>query len=132
MASLLNVAPGRVAPALRDVLDVTESHLQAELERIAGSVVPVRSRNNHRELFLAFQFAALSLLAKRKNTVGRHAAIVLHQLFDFREVATRSLSLGIGLRHPPSSPLSGAGQLFAKNSGLVSHADRVLRDFPTQ
>ena len=100
VASLLNVGPGRVAPALRDVLDVTESHLQAELERIAGSVVPVRSRNNHRELFLAFQFAALSLLAKRKNTVGRHAAIVLHQLFDFREVASRSLSLGDWLETP--------------------------------
>ncbi len=100
VASLLKVDPGSVTRALRDALQFSEAGLRSELERIAGSVVPVRSRNNHRELFLAFQFAALSLLATRKNTVGRHAAIILHQLFDLREVASRPLSLGDWLETP--------------------------------
>jgi len=94
VASLLAVEPGHVFGALRDAVGVPEAELRADLERIAGSVVPVRTRNRHRELFLAFQFAALSILARKSNTVGEHAAIALHQLFDVRDVARRRLFLG--------------------------------------
>ena len=90
VSSLLDVEPGRVFSTLREVIGARHDDLRADLERIAGSVVPMRSRNAHRELFLAFQFAALSLLAKNRNTLGQHAATVLHQLFDFPEVARHS------------------------------------------
>jgi hypothetical protein len=94
VASLLKVEPGHVFSALRQAAGTSNDELQAALEQIAGSVVPVRSRNRHRELFLAFQFAGLSVLAKRQDGIGRDATIILHQLFSLPQAAKRPVPLG--------------------------------------
>jgi hypothetical protein len=70
VASLLDVDPGLVLPALRDAVGMAEAELRSNLERIAGSVVPVRTKNSHRELFLAFQFAALSYSKRTRIRSG--------------------------------------------------------------
>jgi hypothetical protein len=100
VAGLLEVEPGQVLAALRQSLGMADVQLRNELEHIAGSVVPVRARNTHRELFLAFQYAALSLLAKNNNPLGQKAATILHELFDDRALDARSLPLGDWLETP--------------------------------
>jgi hypothetical protein len=94
LASVLDAPPGSVFLALRDALQTSEAELRANLERLAGSVVPIRKRYSHRELFLAFQYAGLRLLADLSNETGSRAKVMLHQLFGFPEIAARPLPLG--------------------------------------
>lgn len=94
VASLLDVEPGLVFSTLVKVTQTAEADLQAQLESIAGTVVPIRRRNSHREMYLAFQFAALSILADLGGDLGDRASVVLHTLFSDSRVADRPVPLG--------------------------------------
>lgn len=100
VASLLDVDPGHVLSTLATATGRPEISLREELERIAGSIVPIRRRNTHRELFFAFQFAALSVLATVAGGVGNRATVVLNSLFTDTRVADRSIPLGDWLETP--------------------------------
>ncbi len=94
-ASILGVEPGQVFNALAEATSLSAEVLRGELEAMAAGVVPARSRNRHREIFLGFQYAALALLARKKNALGQRAGVALHQLFDFPPASKRSaLQLG--------------------------------------
>jgi hypothetical protein len=94
VATLLDVPPEGVLDALRKALGTTESELRTDLEQAAGRVTPLRSRLPHEELFMAFQHAALSLLAAHRGALGSRAQVVLEELFDMPVVASRSIPLG--------------------------------------
>lgn len=97
LASLLNTEPGTVFSTLHMVVGGSESDLRRSLEELAGSVVSVKKRNTHKELFLAFQFAGLTILSKAGGGIGDRASIVLRELFDFSTSTRRPLQLGAWL-----------------------------------
>jgi hypothetical protein len=57
-------------------------------------------RNTHKELFLAFQFAGLTLLSRLRNELGERAAIALHELFDAPAGRRRPVQLRDWLETP--------------------------------
>lgn len=93
VAWLLDVQPGSVFMALGKELRLEKRELRTKLEHLAGSMVPVKSRNYHKQLFLAFQFAGLKLLSEGRGPLADKAAVVLHDLFDLRTVAQRPIPL---------------------------------------
>ncbi|MCA1733957.1 MAG: hypothetical protein LC732_10195, partial [Acidobacteria bacterium] len=101
VAALLGAEPGHVVEALEKATGSAPSELQAKLEQIAGRTLRSKSRYYHRELFFAFQYAALTVLSERKNAVGKKATIILQIAFAQAEFAeSASVQLGNWLELP--------------------------------
>jgi hypothetical protein len=101
VAALLQAEPGQVFEALVAATGADRAALRNRLEEIAGRSVRTKSRYYHRELFLAFQFAALKVLAEQKDVVREKAATILRKAFDFAQHAEPApLQLGSWLEVP--------------------------------
>lgn len=95
VAELLGVRPGAVFDALCAQLLQSPAEVQCEIERRAGTLLRVdQKRRRHKHLFMAFQEAALRLLAEAPTTLRDQARMILHAVFDGGERGGNPVPLG--------------------------------------
>jgi hypothetical protein len=78
---LLGARPGQVFARLSETLGMSTESLKRELQMRADSFLPSVQKQQRRNLFAAFQQAALSLLADKNDDLGKNARIVLNQAY---------------------------------------------------
>jgi len=96
VAWLLGATPGTVTAALAEYLGESLSELTGRLEADAGARLPRVKRQQRRNVFLAFQAAAISLLAVRDGAIRGRAHVVYSERFATGELAVK------GAAEPPA------------------------------
>ncbi|MFP2903664.1 DEAD/DEAH box helicase family protein [Pyxidicoccus sp. 3LFB2] len=97
VARVLEVRPGGVLAALREAVAMDEPRLLEELKARAARQLRKVGKHPRRNLFLAYQHAAISLLAEQGGALRAHAE-------DLRQERYGSGDLSNGLGVDPGSP----------------------------
>jgi hypothetical protein len=81
VADLLGVEPGMVRRKLTEVLGTSDELVERELRERASAVLPRVKKQQRRNLFIASQRAALSMLANKGGEIGERATIMLQERY---------------------------------------------------
>lgn len=88
VAALLGVRPGGVTRALTDYLARDIIDVQSELERRARALLPPSKKQARQKLFLAFQAAAVAMLAEHDGSLRAHAKVVLEERYQHGDLTS--------------------------------------------